>query len=234
MSAPPNLLACVTSTCNHLVATVATMAPIPCGGRMSMSSCPELSQTLELRHYSSGKSFFSSGEMGLRCFKLHHQLFEVCPTPWKYALTDTCVYLDCGLLDGDSKSTSATSSMDPFSFELWPLTIEKNHTELLAYSCFQLFRESPKIKSCIMEIASKDPRIVLSLTNGLFEDQKNVCKREDNIKEEKSTKMKELIFSLSDSNYVKFLQAILCKHGLKVYEVTEKKHFLLKFIPPKA
>ncbi|KAI6009267.1 hypothetical protein EDC04DRAFT_2906607 [Pisolithus marmoratus] len=53
-------------------------------------------------------------------------------------------------------------------------------------------------------------------------------------KEEKSTKMKELIFSLSDSNYVKFLQAILCKHGLKEYEVTEKKQFPLKFIPPKA
>ncbi|KAI6038105.1 hypothetical protein EDC04DRAFT_2604293 [Pisolithus marmoratus] len=53
-------------------------------------------------------------------------------------------------------------------------------------------------------------------------------------KEEKSTKMKELLFSLSNLNYVKFLQAILCKHSLIEYEVTEKKYFLLKYIPPKA
>ncbi|KAI6041994.1 hypothetical protein EDC04DRAFT_2601295 [Pisolithus marmoratus] len=121
MSAPPNLLACVTSTCNHLATTclylgdctitaklhwvheghghvlsytqdlspavatlddgtismtfgthlmVADIAPIPCQGRLLMSSCPAPSQTLELRYYSSGKSFFSSGEMGPRCFKL--------------------------------------------------------------------------------------------------------------------------------------------------------------------
>ncbi|KAI5983430.1 hypothetical protein EDC04DRAFT_2914984 [Pisolithus marmoratus] len=53
-------------------------------------------------------------------------------------------------------------------------------------------------------------------------------------KEEKSTKMKELLFSLSNSNYVNFLQAILHKHGLIEYEVTEKKHFPLKYIPLKA
>ncbi|KIK12710.1 hypothetical protein PISMIDRAFT_18535 [Pisolithus microcarpus 441] len=47
-------------------------------------------------------------------------------------------------------------------------------------------------------------------------------------KEEKSTKMKELLFSPTNSNYIKFLQAVLCKHGLDDYQVTEKKHFPLK------
>ncbi|KAI6008476.1 hypothetical protein EDC04DRAFT_2907142 [Pisolithus marmoratus] len=53
-------------------------------------------------------------------------------------------------------------------------------------------------------------------------------------KEEKSTKMKELLFTLNSSNYIEFLQAILLKHGLAGYEVTEKKHFPLKYIPSKA
>ncbi|KAI6019140.1 hypothetical protein EDC04DRAFT_2901882 [Pisolithus marmoratus] len=64
--------------------------------------------------YSSGKSFFSSGEMGPRCFKLHHQLFES---------------LYGGMLDGD---TNGVLFSDLFSFELWSLTIEKNHAKLLA------------------------------------------------------------------------------------------------------
>ena len=53
-------------------------------------------------------------------------------------------------------------------------------------------------------------------------------------KEEKSTKTKELLFASNDSNYVEFLEAILLKHGLERYEATEKKHFPLKYIPPKA
>jgi len=53
-------------------------------------------------------------------------------------------------------------------------------------------------------------------------------------KEEKSTKMKELLFAPNNSNYIEFLQAILLKHGLEIHEVTEKKHFPLKYIPPKA
>ncbi|KAI6096257.1 hypothetical protein EV401DRAFT_1895814 [Pisolithus croceorrhizus] len=47
-------------------------------------------------------------------------------------------------------------------------------------------------------------------------------------KEEKSTKMKELLFIAVESNYLKFLQAILLKHGLESYKVTEKKHFPVK------
>lgn len=53
-------------------------------------------------------------------------------------------------------------------------------------------------------------------------------------KEEKSTKTKELLFALSTSNYIEFLQAVLSKHGLNNYEVTEKKHYPLKYVPPKA
>ncbi|KIK18458.1 hypothetical protein PISMIDRAFT_14367 [Pisolithus microcarpus 441] len=46
--------------------------------------------------------------------------------------------------------------------------------------------------------------------------------------------MKELLFSLTNSNYVEFLQAILCKHGLEDYVVSERKHFPLKYVLPKA
>ncbi|KAI6008948.1 hypothetical protein EDC04DRAFT_2610799 [Pisolithus marmoratus] len=53
-------------------------------------------------------------------------------------------------------------------------------------------------------------------------------------KEEKSTKMKELLFALNSLNYIEFLQAILLRHGLAGYKVTEKKHFPLKYIPSKT
>ena len=64
--------------------------------------------------------------------------------------------------------------------------------------------------------------------------KKTSVKGKTTSKEEKSTKMKELLFAPNNSNYVKFLQAILLKHGLESYEVTERKHFPLKYIPPKA
>ncbi|KAI5988002.1 hypothetical protein EDC04DRAFT_2614644 [Pisolithus marmoratus] len=44
--------------------------------------------------------------------------------------------------------------------------------------------------------------------------------------------MKELLFSLSNLNYIEFFQAILHKHGLEDYMVTERKHFPLNYIPP--
>ncbi|KAI6029200.1 hypothetical protein PISMIDRAFT_121225 [Pisolithus microcarpus 441] len=53
-------------------------------------------------------------------------------------------------------------------------------------------------------------------------------------KEEKSMKMKELLFALDDSNYTEFLQVILHKHSLDDYIVTKKKHFPLKYIPLKV
>ncbi|KIK24631.1 hypothetical protein PISMIDRAFT_98060 [Pisolithus microcarpus 441] len=53
-------------------------------------------------------------------------------------------------------------------------------------------------------------------------------------KEEKSAKMKELLFTINGLNYLEFLHSILFKHGLKDYEVIEKKHFPLKYIPLKA
>ncbi|KAG6377816.1 hypothetical protein JVT61DRAFT_14591 [Boletus reticuloceps] len=64
--------------------------------------------------------------------------------------------------------------------------------------------------------------------------KKKLVKGKTSLKEEKSTKTKELLFAPDDSNYIKFLQAILLKHGLENYEVTEKKHFPLKYIPPKT
>ncbi|KIK17126.1 hypothetical protein PISMIDRAFT_112058, partial [Pisolithus microcarpus 441] len=73
----------------------------------------------------------------------------------------------------------------------------------------------------------------VSLT--VYSKVKNVSlKGKKSSKEEKSTKMKELLFTLDNSNYTEFLQAILCKHGLDGYTVTEKRHFPIKYIPPKA
>ncbi|KAI6099448.1 hypothetical protein EV401DRAFT_1894797 [Pisolithus croceorrhizus] len=46
--------------------------------------------------------------------------------------------------------------------------------------------------------------------------------------------MKELLFVVVESNYLEFLQAILLKHGLESYKVAEKKHFPVKYVPPKA
>ncbi|KAI6013895.1 hypothetical protein EDC04DRAFT_2904341 [Pisolithus marmoratus] len=54
------------------------------------------------------------------------------------------------------------------------------------------------------------------------------------LKEEKSTKMKELLFGTVKSNYLNFLQAILLKHGLENYEVTEKRHFPPQICSAKA
>ncbi|KIK15550.1 hypothetical protein PISMIDRAFT_16437 [Pisolithus microcarpus 441] len=64
--------------------------------------------------------------------------------------------------------------------------------------------------------------------------KKTSAKGKTTSKEEKSTKMKELLFSPTDSNYIEFSQAVLHKHGLNDYQVSEKKHFPLKYIPPKA
>ena len=53
-------------------------------------------------------------------------------------------------------------------------------------------------------------------------------------KEEKSIKMKELMFAPHDLNYIKFLDAILLKHSLENDKITKKNHFPLKYILPKS
>ncbi|KIK29100.1 hypothetical protein PISMIDRAFT_89656 [Pisolithus microcarpus 441] len=84
-----------------------------------MSDFPIVLQTLEqftqrcvTLGFSSGKSFFSIDHNGLSCFKLRHKLFEV-----------------HSHRPGTSHSLLAG---EPFSFEHWPLTKERNHAELLA------------------------------------------------------------------------------------------------------
>lgn len=61
--------------------------------------------------YAAGKSFFTGDDSNTTCFKLRHQLFE--------ALQD----------DGDHDD--APDADDPYSFERWPLTRERNRAELL-------------------------------------------------------------------------------------------------------
>ena len=54
-------------------------------------------------------------------------------------------------------------------------------------------------------------------------------------KEEKSVKvnLKELQFSIDNTNYLDFLQSILDKHGQDQYMLSVKKQFSFKYIPPK-
>ncbi|KAH0826292.1 hypothetical protein J3R83DRAFT_5769, partial [Lanmaoa asiatica] len=59
-------------------------------------------------------------------------------------------------------------------------------------------------------------------------------KSKTSVKEEKSTKTKELAFPIDESNYVNFLQSILEKHGQGHFKVSQKKSFPFKFVPPKA
>ncbi|KAI6014255.1 hypothetical protein PISMIDRAFT_118001, partial [Pisolithus microcarpus 441] len=59
--------------------------------------------------YGTGKSFFTGDPLNTTCFKLRHQLFEP--------------------LQGDGDHDDAPDN--PFSFERWPLTRERNRTNLL-------------------------------------------------------------------------------------------------------
>ena len=54
-------------------------------------------------------------------------------------------------------------------------------------------------------------------------------------KEEKSVKvnLKELQFSIDNTNYLDFLQSILDKHGQDRYMLLAKKQFSFKYIPSK-
>lgn len=72
----------------------------------------------------------------------------------------------------------------------------------------------------------------ISLT--VYSKVKKTTRGKTTSKEEKSTKMKELLFALDDSNYLEFLRSILLKHGQKNYQVSDRKHFPLKYIPPKT
>jgi len=55
-------------------------------------------------------------------------------------------------------------------------------------------------------------------------------------KDKKEVKTKELTHSFSPTvdNYVSLLKAILSKHGEEKYNITEKKHYILKVLCPPA
>ena len=50
---------------------------------------------------------------------------------------------------------------------------------------------------------------------------------------EKSVKMKQLLFSLDEANYIEFLESVLKKHGKTQYKVSSKQWFSFKYITPK-
>ena len=83
---------------------------------------------------------------------------------------------------------------------------------------------------------SIQPVFSISLTVYSNVIKKTLVKGKTTTKEVKSTKTKELLFTPDDSksNYIKFLKAILLKHGLENYKVTEKKYFPLKYVPLKT
>ncbi|KAG2361169.1 hypothetical protein BDR07DRAFT_1610358 [Suillus spraguei] len=49
-------------------------------------------------------------------------------------------------------------------------------------------------------------------------------------KEVKSTKVKELVFQISEPNYLEFLTIILAKHDKSQYRVTERKKYGFKYL----
>ncbi|KAF8835758.1 hypothetical protein BDN67DRAFT_1015249 [Paxillus ammoniavirescens] len=53
-------------------------------------------------------------------------------------------------------------------------------------------------------------------------------------KETKSTKVKEVMITLTASNYLKLLMMMLAKHGKDTYKVTEKKPYSFKYLLPSA
>jgi hypothetical protein len=51
------------------------------------------------------------------------------------------------------------------------------------------------------------------------------------VKEVKSTKVKEVLFHISESNYLDFLTTMLAKHDKSQYKVTERKKYSFKYLP---
>ncbi|KAG2144416.1 uncharacterized protein EDB93DRAFT_1251655 [Suillus bovinus] len=49
-------------------------------------------------------------------------------------------------------------------------------------------------------------------------------------KEVKSTKVKELVFQVSEPNYIEFLTTILMKHNKSHYRITERKKYTFKYL----
>ncbi|KAI6045832.1 hypothetical protein EDC04DRAFT_2888409 [Pisolithus marmoratus] len=87
--------------------------------------------------YSNGQSFFSSNNTGPTHFKLCHKLFES---------------LDSVAVDNEEIVPPVTSSMDPFSFKLWPLMREKNHSELLALKSMHRILPLPAYDGVLAEV----------------------------------------------------------------------------------
>jgi hypothetical protein len=52
------------------------------------------------------------------------------------------------------------------------------------------------------------------------------------VKEEKSVKVKELVFSIDNNNYISFLTSLLEKHGQEQYKVSADRCFPFKYLPP--
>ncbi|KAI5998458.1 hypothetical protein EDC04DRAFT_2909404 [Pisolithus marmoratus] len=78
-----------------------------------LQNLPLLTECCVTPGFTSGKRLFCTDRQGLARFKLHHKLFEV---------------VDTDLASNEPGALPA----DLFSFELWPLTKEKNWAELLA------------------------------------------------------------------------------------------------------
>ncbi|KAI6126361.1 hypothetical protein EDD16DRAFT_1702720 [Pisolithus croceorrhizus] len=77
----------------------------------------KLTKNCVMLGYSAGTSFFVSTKQGPSHFKLRHKLFET---------------INATRVDSNEPDVGKSSSTDAFSFEMWPLTKESNHPELLS------------------------------------------------------------------------------------------------------
>jgi len=78
--------------------------------------------------------------------------------------------------------------------------------------------------TCEIEDGSEAEQ-VFSISLTVYSKVKKTLQGETTSKEEKSTKIKELVFIIKPSNYIDFLQGMLQNLGQEDYEVTARKHY---------
>ena len=85
--------------------------------------------------------------------------------------------------------------------------------------------ESPEAPEELPE--NFETKVIAQLT--VYSSQKD---SKGKVKESKSQKTKELVFTFSADNYVEFLQMLLAKHSQDKYKVTERRPYTFKYLHP--
>ncbi|KIJ07513.1 hypothetical protein PAXINDRAFT_19302 [Paxillus involutus ATCC 200175] len=82
--------------------------------------------------------------------------------------------------------------------------------------------------------AEDDSEQTFSILLTIYSKVKTTSQGKSASKQEKSVKMKELLFFIKPSNHINSLKSMLQKHGQEVYEVTAKKHYPFRYTLPKT